>query len=116
MHVTNGCVYVSDGDTDQVTEYSTQCQQLAVYGTGEWDNPGPGALWEPYLCMSDGSGWVLVADKPLSQITGSVPFDRGVEGVSDVEVHYPRDALVIGQKLFVLSDFERVIEFVIDID
>ena len=103
VHVNNGHVYVSDWDTHQVTEYSTQGQQLAVYGRGERENPGPGALCGPRVCMSDDNGRVLVADWGHNRLQVLSPGTGKWRVVSGVEVQCLRDAVVIGNKLFVLS-------------
>ena len=107
VHVTNGRVYVSDWDTHQVTEYSTQGQQLAVYGRDEWENPGPGGLCDPRVCMSDDSGRVLVADTGHDRLQVLSPGTGEWRVVSGVEVRDPCDTLVIGEKLFVLSGLIR---------
>ena len=109
VHVTNGRVYVSDGHTHQVTEYSVQGQQLAVYGWGERENLEPGLLWSPYICMLDDSRRVFVADRDHGRLQ-VVSLGTGEWWVvSLAEVQEVCDALVIGDKLFVLSYYSFTI-------
>ena len=103
VHVTNTCVYVSDCITHQVTKYSTQGQRLAMYEWYERDNPRLGGLCDRRVCMSDDSGRVLVTDWDHDRLQ-VVSLGTGEwRVVSGVEVQDPFDALVIDEKLFVLS-------------
>ena len=100
VHVTNDNVFVSNWDTDQVTSYSIRGQQLQIYRRCD---DGNSALYWSRLCMSDDNGQCLVADAGHDRLQVLYSEIKKWRVVSGVKVRDPHDALITGNKLFVLT-------------
>ena len=103
VHVTNGHVYVTYWETDHVTKYSIQGQRVGQYRWYDGEIPRRKAQYWSRLCMSDDSGWFLVADEGNDRIQAVSLGNKKWREVFGTKVRDPHDALVIGNKFFVLS-------------